>query len=63
MAILMPDPSYFNVGASGQFNKITDLIGGPNMASIHLAQAMGDRSCLVSFLPLPLRRSLRSSPA
>jgi cation/acetate symporter len=41
VAILMPDPSYFNVGASGQFNKITDLIGGPNMASIHLAQAMG----------------------
>jgi cation/acetate symporter len=41
VAILMPDPSYFNVGASGQFNKIADLIGGPNMASIHLAQAMG----------------------
>ena len=40
-AILMADPSYFNVGASGQFNKITDLIGGPNMASIHLAHAMG----------------------
>ncbi|MFG1465678.1 cation/acetate symporter ActP [Xanthobacter sp. DSM 24535] len=41
VAILMADPSYFNVGASGQFNKITDLIGGPNMASIHLAHAMG----------------------
>jgi cation/acetate symporter len=41
VAILMPDPSYFNVGATGQFNKITDLIGGPNMASIHLAHAMG----------------------
>src|SRR5258706_2012622 len=41
VAILMPDSSYFNVGASGQFNKISDLIGGPNMASIHLAQAMG----------------------
>jgi cation/acetate symporter len=41
VAILMSDPSYFHVGASGQFNRITDLIGGPNMASIHLAHAMG----------------------
>src|SRR6201990_2497330 len=37
----MSDASYFNVAASGQFNKIADLIGGPNMASIHLAHAMG----------------------
>jgi cation/acetate symporter len=41
VAILMSDPAYFHVGASGQFNKITDLIGGPNMASIHLAHAVG----------------------
>jgi cation/acetate symporter len=41
VAVLMPDASYFNVGASGQFNRITDLIGGPNMASIHLANAVG----------------------
>jgi cation/acetate symporter len=41
VAVLMPDASYFNVGAAGQFNKITDLIGGPNMASIHLANAVG----------------------
>ena len=39
--ILMSEPSYFHVDASGQFNKITDLIGGPNMASIHLAHAIG----------------------
>jgi cation/acetate symporter len=38
---LMSDPAYFHVGASGQFNKIVDLIGGPNMAAIHLARAMG----------------------
>jgi cation/acetate symporter len=37
----MSDPAYFHVGASGQFNKIADLIGGPNMAAIHLAHAMG----------------------
>jgi cation/acetate symporter len=40
-AILMSDPAYFHIGASGQFNKIADLIGGPNMAAIHLARAMG----------------------
>jgi cation/acetate symporter len=39
--ILMSEPSYFHVGASGQFNKITDMIGGPNMTAIHLAHAMG----------------------
>jgi cation/acetate symporter len=26
--ILMPDSNYFNVRAGGQFNKVTDLIGG-----------------------------------
>jgi cation/acetate symporter len=39
--ILMSDPSYFHVGASGQFNRIADMIGGPNMTAIHLAHAMG----------------------
>jgi cation/acetate symporter len=39
--ILMSDPSYFHVATSGQFNRITDMIGGPNMAAIHLAHAMG----------------------
>jgi cation/acetate symporter len=48
-AILMADPTYFRVGASGQFNKITDLIGGPNMASIHLADALGG-SILFGFI-------------
>src|ERR1700688_945400 len=37
----MSDPAYFHIGASGQFNKIANLIGGPNMAAIHLAHAMG----------------------
>jgi cation/acetate symporter len=41
VAILMSDPAYFHISASGQFNKIADLIGGPNMAAIHLAHAMG----------------------
>lgn len=46
VAVVMPDGSYFHVGASGQFNKITDLIGGPNMASMHLAQAIGGPALL-----------------
>jgi cation/acetate symporter len=39
--ILMSNPNYFHIGESGQFNKITDMIGGPNMAAIHLAHAVG----------------------
>jgi cation/acetate symporter len=46
IVILMQDPNYFNVGASGQFNKITDLIGGPNMAAVHLADALGGPALL-----------------
>lgn len=41
VVILMPDSNYFNVGAGGQFNKVTDLIGGTNMAAVHLADALG----------------------
>jgi cation/acetate symporter len=41
IAVLMPDPSYFNVAPTGQFNKITDLIGGTNMVAVHLAGALG----------------------
>jgi cation/acetate symporter len=46
VVILMPDPKYFNVGAGGQFNKITDLIGGTNMAAVHLADALGGPALL-----------------
>jgi len=38
IALLMNDPSYFT-GATA--SKVTGLIGGPNMAAIHLAGAMG----------------------
>lgn len=37
-AILMNNPSYF---ASPSVSRITGLIGGPNMAALHLANAMG----------------------
>lgn len=41
IVVLMPDASYFTVSAAGVYNKISDLIGGPNMAAIHLADALG----------------------
>jgi cation/acetate symporter len=41
ITLLMNDPSYFKVAASGAYNKVTDLLGGTNMAAIHLANAVG----------------------
>ncbi len=41
ISFLMPDPSYFKVGADGHYNKITDLLGGSNMPAVHLANAVG----------------------
>jgi cation/acetate symporter len=39
---LMTDPSYYRVAADGAaYNKVTDLIGGTNMAAVHLATATG----------------------
>jgi cation/acetate symporter len=41
ITLLMNDPAYFKVAASGAYNKITDLLGGTNMAAIHLSNAVG----------------------
>jgi cation/acetate symporter len=41
ITLLMNDPSYFKAAASGSYNKITDLLGGTNMAAVHLANAVG----------------------
>ncbi|MBV9238959.1 MAG: cation/acetate symporter ActP, partial [Xanthobacteraceae bacterium] len=41
ITLLMNDPNYFKVLANGTYNKVTDLIGGTNMAAIHLANAVG----------------------
>ncbi len=38
---LMPDASFFKVGADGHYDKIKDLLGGGNMPAIHLANAIG----------------------
>jgi cation/acetate symporter len=41
ITLLMNDPNYFKLAASGAYNKVTDLLGGTNMAAIHLANAVG----------------------
>ena len=41
ITLLMNDPSYFKVAANGGYNKITDILGGTNMAAIHLSKAVG----------------------
>jgi cation/acetate symporter len=41
ITLLMNDPSYFKVAANGTYNKVTDLLGGTNMAAVHLANAVG----------------------
>jgi cation/acetate symporter len=38
---LMNDPAYYRLGAGDAYNKVTDLMGGTNMAAIHLAAATG----------------------
>lgn len=41
ITLLMKDPSYFTVGADGTYDKIKDLVGGTNMAAVHLSDAVG----------------------
>src|SRR5215210_4771057 len=41
ITFLMDDPSYFKLGPNGAYDKIKDLIGGTNMAAVHLSAATG----------------------
>jgi len=41
ITFLMNDPSFFKLGAGGAYDKIKDILGGTNMAAIHLASATG----------------------
>ena len=49
ITLLMHDPGYFKVGAGGAYNKVNDMLGGTNMAAIHLANATGG-SLLLGFI-------------
>ncbi len=41
ITLLMNDPSYFKLGANGAYDKVKDLLGGTNMAAVHLSKAVG----------------------
>jgi cation/acetate symporter len=41
ITFLMNDPSYYTAGPDGVINKVTGLLGGTNMAAVHLANAVG----------------------
>jgi cation/acetate symporter len=41
ITLLMNDPAYFKAGEGGSYDKINGLIGGTNMAAVHLAKAVG----------------------
>ena len=41
ITFLMNDAASYHVGAGGAYNKVTDLIGGTNMAAVQLANAVG----------------------
>jgi cation/acetate symporter len=41
ITLLMSDPSYFKAGPDGAIDKAGGLIGGSNMAAVHLAKAVG----------------------
>ncbi|MBF0673855.1 cation/acetate symporter ActP [Pseudomonas sp.] len=49
IALLVRHPEFFNVGADGSFDMLKDLIGGTNMAAVHLSNAVGG-SLLLGFL-------------
>lgn len=49
ITFLMNDPSYFKAVQGGAYNKVTDILGGTNMAAVHLASATGG-SLMLGFI-------------
>jgi cation/acetate symporter len=41
ITLLMQDPSFFKLGAGGAYDKVKDILGGTNMAAVHLSKAVG----------------------
>jgi cation/acetate symporter len=41
ITLLMNDPSFFKSGEGGSYDKISGLLGGTNMAAVHLSRAVG----------------------
>ncbi|NLC99591.1 MAG: cation/acetate symporter ActP [Gammaproteobacteria bacterium] len=49
VALLVRHPEYFNVAADGSFDMLKNLVGGTNMAAVHLSNAVGG-SLLLGFM-------------
>ena len=49
VALLVRHPEYFNLAADGSFDMLKDLVGGTNMAAVHLSNAVGG-SLLLGFM-------------
>jgi cation/acetate symporter len=41
ITFLMTEPGYYRLAADGTYNRISGLLGGTNMAAVHLANAVG----------------------
>jgi cation/acetate symporter len=41
ITLLMSDPSFYKPGADGAIDKVNGLLGGSNMAAVHLSKAVG----------------------
>jgi cation/acetate symporter len=41
ITLLMNDPAYYKLGDGGTYDKVTSLLGGTNMAAVHLSKAVG----------------------
>jgi cation/acetate symporter len=41
IVLLMKDPNFFTLGADGKYDAIKGMIGGTNMAAVHLSHAVG----------------------
>ncbi|MDX2306922.1 MAG: cation acetate symporter [Hyphomicrobium sp.] len=41
ITFLMQDPAHYKLAADGSYDKIKDLLGGTNMAAVHLSSAVG----------------------
>ena len=41
ITLLMNDPAYFKAGDGGTYDRVAGLLGGTNMAAVHLSKAVG----------------------
>ena len=62
ITLLMTEPAFFQAGPDGAIDKIKGMIGGTNMAAIHLAEAVEATCSSASSRRWRSPRSSRWSP-